>query len=98
MKKSIAALIIAAAMIITPGISNAYTFYALTQHLFVNSNGTSNFIAYRYNNGSFQYSAVHTSNWLFAFNAYNNTTMVAYLYNYDAHRYTNFIRVYKQAL
>jgi hypothetical protein len=97
MKKSIAALIIAAAMIITAASSNAYTFFDGTQYVFVRAaQGSHNRIYYSYGgslSGSGYYGGVKDYNFWFPFSTNNGSTIDIWLYNVEAGRWTDHIFV-----
>jgi hypothetical protein len=98
MKKSIAALIIAAAMIITPGSAKAASVFGLTQYLRVNAVPANalNRIFYHWNNTPWQATPLHAGSWIFIYNNYSNNRLSALLYSYDIGAFTGYMQVYNE--
>jgi hypothetical protein len=93
MKKGIAALVIAAAMISTPGALNASSFFGTTQWLYVFSQENPPFqhwstVYYRVNGGNWAYVPLQQGNWQFQIDLVNSW-LDAYVYDYTEGRLTD---------
>ena len=91
MKKGIAALVIAAAMISTPGALNASSYFYNTQWLYVFSFDQHwSSVVYRYlGTGTWSVTPQTQGSYFQQFDALNNTWVDAYLYDYNEGRFTD---------
>ncbi len=103
MKRGIAALMIAAAMISSPGILNAGPVFSTQQLVQVNDQTPfntpgSSFIAYKYNGEStFRYTARTYGSYNLPYAATNNV-FIAYLYDYSVAKYVDYTYRYDKRL
>ncbi len=105
MKKGIAALVIAAAMISIPGTLNATSFFDIRQNLGVVSQEvnpqatTYSIVVYKFlGENDFRNSGYIQGSWFFPYDISTGQTLIAYLYDYEEQRYTDAMVVtnYKQ--